>query len=70
MPNSADCDCNGRRPYPASDGRVPVSLPTGGLAGTAGLLVVLGLVLFVLPEPVTSVLGVLVLLAGVVWWLL
>lgn len=38
--------------------------------GTAtSLLIVLGVILFVVPEPITSVIGILVLLAGVAIWL-
>lgn len=40
-----------------------------GSSNRAGLLIVGGVVLFVLPEPMTSVLGALLVLAGIVVWL-
>ena len=44
----------------------------GGLggAGLAGLLILVGLVLFIFPEPATSGLGVILMLIGVLLWLL
>lgn len=37
--------------------------------GLAGLLVVAGVVLFFFPEPLTSILGVLTILAGIGSWI-
>lgn len=38
--------------------------------GLGGLLVLVGVVLFVIPEPATSGIGILLVLAGVLAWLL
>jgi len=37
-------------------------------SGPGTMLILLGVVLFVIPEPITSVLGVLAIIAGVVAW--
>jgi hypothetical protein len=44
----------------------------GGLGGVglAGLLIIVGLILFIFPEPATSGLGVILMLIGVLLWLL
>ena len=42
---------------------------TGGSAGLAGLLLLVGIVLFLFPEPTTSFLGLFIALAGAVLWL-
>ena len=41
---------------------------SGIASGPGAMLILLGVVLFVIPEPITSVLGVLVILAGVAAW--
>jgi drug/metabolite transporter (DMT)-like permease len=46
--------------------RTALSSITDG--GPASWLILAGAVLFVIPEPITSVLGVLVILAGLVVW--
>lgn len=45
---------------------------SGGLGGVglAGLLILVGLVLFIFPEPATSGLGVVLMVLGVLLWLL
>lgn len=46
-----------------------VSLTDYTDGASPGLVVGLGIVLFVVPEPITSVLGVLVIALGLVWLL-
>jgi hypothetical protein len=41
---------------------------SGIASGPGTMLILLGVVLFVIPEPITSVLGVLVILAGIIAW--
>lgn len=48
----------------------PVSPRLGSSAGKAGLLVIVGALLFVIPEPITSALGLALLVTAFVWWFL
>lgn len=40
------------------------------MPSTAAVVVLVGIVMLFLPEPITSVLGLLVILAGLAWYLL
>jgi UPF0716 family protein affecting phage T7 exclusion len=46
------------------------NISSTALAGTSGTLIIIGAILFLFPEPVTSGAGVFLLLAGILVWLL
>ena len=52
--------------------RSHISMARNRLGGTglASLLIIVGIILFIFPEPATSGLGVLLILVGILLWLL